>query len=578
MITTPSPPPINNLTSPSFSETFVAGNLVSGQLFFLHHIQISELFLALCIFITIHSLRQKKRHGLPVWPMLGMLPSLSLAVLGLQTNNIYEWLSQVLCRQNGTFLFQGPWFSSLFSVITSDPRNLEHLLKTKFSNFPKGPYFRDTVRDLLGDGIFNADDETWQRQRKTASIEFHSAKFRQLTADSLFELVHGRLLPVLEDSIKHSTAIDLQDILLRLTFDNVCMIAFGVDPGCLQLGLPKIPFAQAFEDATEATIMRFVTPSCLWKTMRYLNLGAERKLKRSIRGVDEFAEDVIRTRKKELPLLISATNNSNASNDDDKKNKQLRSDLLTVFMGLKDERGEAFSDKFLRDICVNFILAGRDTSSVALSWFFWLIHHNPEVEHKILQEICRIVGARTSSDRDREIKSDDDEAVVFKPEEIKKMEYLHAALSEALRLYPSVPLDHKEVVEDDVFPDGTILKKGTKVIYAMYSMGRMEAIWGKDCREYKPERWLRSSDGRFMSESAYKFTAFNGGPRLCLGKDFAYYQMKFVAASIIYRYRVKVVENHPVEPKLALTMYMKHGLKVTFQKRDHAERHKLLNI
>ena len=83
-------------------------------------------------------------------------------------------------------------------------------------------------------------------------------------------------------------------------------------------------------------------------------------------------------------------------------------------------------------------------------------------------------------------------------------------------------------------------------------MGRMEAIWGKDCREYKPERWLQPSDGRFMSESAYKFTAFNGGPRLCLGKDFAYYQMKFVAASIIYRYHVKVVENHRVKPKLAL--------------------------
>ncbi|PQP98339.1 cytochrome P450 86B1 [Prunus yedoensis var. nudiflora] len=157
------------------------------------------------------------------------------------------------------------------------------------------------------------------------------------------------------------------------------------------------------------------------------------------------------------------------------------------------------------------------------------------------------------------------------------MDYLQAALSEALRLYPSVPLDHKEVVEDDIFPDGTILKKGTKVIYAIYSMGRTEAIWGKDCRDYKPERWLRSSDGRFMSEPAYKFTAFNGGPRLCLGKDFAYYQMKFVAASIIYRYHVKVVEHHPVEPKLALTMYMKHGLKVTLQRRDHADRQKLIN-
>ncbi|KAI3453267.1 hypothetical protein Pfo_009930 [Paulownia fortunei] len=521
-----------------------------GFFSFFSEIQMIELFLAVLVFVAIHCLRQKKHQGLPNWPFVGMLPSL---ILGLQ-GNMYEWISEVLGRQNGTFTFKGPWFTNLNCVVTSDPRNLEYLLKTKFPNFPKGDYFRDTVRDLLGDGIFSADDEIWQRQRKTASLEFHSAKFRQMTTDSLLELVHARLLPVLEDSVRKSSWIDLQDILLRLTFDNVCMIAFGVDPGCLRPGLPDIPFARAFEDATEATIMRFVTPTLVWKAMRYLELGSEGKLKKSIKGVDDFAQEVIWARKKELSF------------DSTKQ----RSDLLTVFMGLKDEEGKPFSDKFLRDICVNFILAGRDTSSVALSWFFWLLNGNPVVEERILEEICGIV-----SDREEAKGGGNGDDFIFRPEEVKKMEYLHAALSEALRLYPSVPVDHKEVLEDDKFPDGTMLKKGTKVVYAIYAMGRMEGIWGKDCRDFKPERWLR--DRRFMSESAYKFTAFNGGPRLCLGKDFAYYQMKFAAASILYRYRVVVVENHPVVPKMALTMYMKHGLKVVLTRRDGLEIEKYLN-
>ncbi|KAF4387607.1 hypothetical protein G4B88_003934 [Cannabis sativa] len=538
------PKTMNNITTNTNNLTAAPATTTGENFVFFRHLQLLEIFAAIFVFIAIHSLRQKRKQGLPVWPVLGMLPSLASA---LQSNNMYEWISNVLKTQNGTFHFKGPWFSNLNCVVTSDPRNLEYLLKTKFVNFPKGPYFRDTVRDLLGDGIFSADNETWQRQRKTASIEFHSAKFRNLTTESLRELVHQRLLTVLDDSVQKLTALDLQEVLLRLTFDNVCMIAFGVDPGCLQKGLPEIPFAKAFEDATEATIFRFVTPTCLWKLMRYLNIGTEKKLKESLEGVDEFAEDVIQTRKKEL-----------SSRCDEKK---MKSDLLTVFMGLKDEKGEPFSHKFLRDICVNFILAGRDTSSVALSWFFWLLDRNPIVEQKILEEISKIV-------KEREVVDDDDEMVmVFKAEEIKKMDYLQAAISEALRLYPSVPVDHKEVVEDEKFPDGTELKKGTKVVYAIYAMGRAEAIWGKDCLEYKPERWL-GRDGRYMSESAYKFTAFNGGPRLCLGKDFAYYQMKFVAASIIYRYHVKVVENHPVVPKLALTMYMKHGLKVHLSRRD----------
>lgn len=536
------------------SSADLTGTSLSRRLLFLPEVQVVELFLALSVFVAIHSLRQKKHHGLPLWPIVGMLPSL---VSGIRTDT-YEWVSSILCRQNGTFVFKGPSFSSLNSVITCDPRNLEHLLKTKFSNFPKGEFFLGNVRDLLGDGIFNADGDTWQRQRKTASIEFHSTKFRNLTTESLLELVHSRLLAVLEEAFQSSNTIDLQDVLLRLTFDNVCMIAFGVDPGCLRPGLKNIPFAKAFEDATEMTVLRFVMPTALWKAMRYLDIGTERKLKRSIERVDEFAEEVIRTRKKELC----------GSHGEEKKKE--RSDLLSIFMGLKDEEGRPFSNKFLRDICVNFILAGRDTSSVALSWFFWLIDMNPVVEERILEEICRIVGEREKGVEEGGVQ------VVFKPEEVKKMEYLQAALSEALRLYPSVPVDHKEVVEDDVFPDGTVLKKGTKVIYAIYAMGRMESIWGQDCREYKPERWLR--DGHFMSESAYKFTAFNGGPRLCLGKDFAYYQMKFVAASILYRYRVKVVKDHPVVPKLALTMYMKHGLMVNLQKRDQSQIHKYLKI
>ncbi|VFQ99093.1 unnamed protein product [Cuscuta campestris] len=267
----------------------------------LSEIQMVELILALVVFLAIHSLRQEKKHGLACWPVVGMLPSL---VLGVQ-KDLYEWISGVLCRTNGTFTFRGPWFTNLNCVVTCDPRNLEYLLKEKFSNFPKGGYFRNTVQDLLGNGIFSADGGSWHSQRKTAGIEFHSSKFRSLTAESLLELVHQRLLPVLEESIISQSAadpLDLQDILLRFTFDNICMIAFGVDPGCLQPGLPEIPFAQAFEAATEATIMRFVIPTFIWKAMRYLGLGTEGDLKLSLKKVDQFADEVIRTRKKGLSL------------------------------------------------------------------------------------------------------------------------------------------------------------------------------------------------------------------------------------------------------------------------------------
>ncbi|KAK5770827.1 hypothetical protein PVK06_046982 [Gossypium arboreum] len=147
--------PNTNLTSSEYDDKFT-GIFVSRWLFFLH-LHIVELILALIVFIAIHYLRQKRRYGLPVWPVLGMLPTL---ISGLRSD-LFELISHIVCQQNGTFLFIGPWFSSLSFVVTADPRNLEHVLKTKFSVYPKGPSFRENVGDLLGDGIFSADDETW---------------------------------------------------------------------------------------------------------------------------------------------------------------------------------------------------------------------------------------------------------------------------------------------------------------------------------------------------------------------------------------------------------------------------------
>ena len=150
-------------------------------------------------------------------------------------------------------------------------------------------------------------------------------------------------------------------------------------------------------------------------------------------------------------------------------------------------------------------------------------------------------------------------------EELKQLNYLHAALSESMRLYPSVPIDNKDVTADDFLPDGTFVRKGTRLMYSIYSMGRMESIWGKDCLEFKPERWLRN--GVFTPESPFRYTVFNAGPRLCLGKELAYLQMKSVASAILRNYHVSLVEGHKVEYKLSLTLFMKYGLRVTLHPR-----------
>ncbi|KAK1365965.1 Cytochrome P450, family 94, subfamily D, polypeptide 2 [Heracleum sosnowskyi] len=375
----------------------------------------------------------------------------------------------------------------------------------------------------------------WKVQRKTASYEFNTKSLRNFVVHiSAAELQTG-LIPILRESARKNRVVDLQDLLERFAFDNICKLAFNVDPGCLK-GVGNYAgseFMQAFESAATLSAGRFMYIFMfLYKIKKFFNMGSEMKLKDSIKIVHEFADNIIRSRLQE-------------------RVERKDEDLLSRF--IQDSSNSA---EMLRDIIISFILAGRDTTSSLLTWFFWLLSSRPIVVDKILQELEQI----------RKINSDTD---TYSFDELREMQYLHAAISEALRLYPPVPVDTKLCENDDIWPDGTVIKKGWFATYNAYAMGRMESIWGEDCLEYRPERWL-DENGMCKQESTFKFPVFHAGPRICLGKDMAYIQMKSVAASVLKRFEFKAVnvkEDAIPEHVLSLTLRMKDGLNVSVTER-----------
>lgn len=238
-------------------------------------------------------------------------------------------------------------------------------------------------------------------------------------------------------------------------------------------------------------------------------------------------------------------------------------DLLSRFMKKKDGDGNLYRSSVLKRIALNFVLAGRDTSSVALSWFFWLVMNSAAVEANIIRELTSVLLDTRGADTAKWT----EEPLTF--DEADRLVYLKAALAETLRLYPSVPEDFKYVVSDDILPDGTAVPAGSTLTYSIYSVGRSRSVWGEDCLDFKPERWLSAAGDRFEPpKDAYKFVAFNGGPRTCLGKDLAYLQMKSVAAAVLLRFRLSLVPGHRVEQKISLTLFMKHGLRVNLTPRE----------
>ncbi|XP_021720716.1 cytochrome P450 86A1-like [Chenopodium quinoa] len=510
-----------------------------------------QIFLGMVAMLSVYmlwfsQLCRRLSTGPNLWPLVGSLP-----YLFKNRNRLHDWIASNLRRTSGAATYQTctiaiPFlaYKQGFYTVTCHPKNIEHILRTRFDNYPKGPQWQATFHDLLGQGIFNSDGETWLLQRKTAALEFTTRTLRQAMNRWVNRTIRTRLWKILETAEDEKKPIDLQDLLLRLTFDNICGLTFGKDPMTLSPGLPDNPFASAFDSATESTLQRLLYPGFLWRLKKVFQVGAEKRLQKSLQVVENYMSGALNARKE------------NPSDD-----------LLSRFMNKRDQNGNVFADDVLKRIALNFVLAGRDTSSVALSWFFWLVMNHPEVEAKIIDEISTVLKQTRGDEPGKWVR----EPLEF--DEADKLVYLKAALAETLRLYPSVPEDFKYVVNDDVLPDGTIVPAGSTVTYSIYSVGRMKTVWGEDCMEFRPERWLSEpvlgSGYRFEPpKDGYKFVAFNAGPRTCLGKELAYLQMKSVASAVLLRYRLQPVPGHRVEQKMSLTLFMKHGLKVYVEPRE----------
>ncbi|CAA7391779.1 unnamed protein product [Spirodela intermedia] len=431
-----------------------------------------------------------------------------------------------------------------YEINTCDPAIVEHILSSNFHGYGKGWYFYETMEALLGDGIFVVDGSKWLHQRKLSSRQF-STRFLRDYSGSVFKNNATKLAEVISDAAASDEVIDVQELFMKSTMDSIFEVAFGVQLNCVQ-GSDKeaAKFVRAFNESSALIMWRFFNP--LWKLERFLNIGSEAVLRKNINRVDEYVYKMIHAK-------IS------------RGEEQLKqeSDILSRFLQERAEDPTEMSLKYLRDIILSFVIAGKDTTAGTLSWFFHMLCKHPFVQEKISREVGTVLG---EAEAKAEL-SFGGFAGCITEEALEKMNYLRAALSETLRLYPAVPLDSKVCLADDRLPDGFDVVEGEVINFQPYAMGRMKYIWGEDAEDFRPERWL-DEDGVFRHESPYKFTAFQAGPRLCLGKEFAYRQMTIFAAVLLRFFEFKLAdEKKAVEYKPMLTLHINGGLRLhAFQK------------
>ncbi|KAK6125578.1 hypothetical protein DH2020_040680 [Rehmannia glutinosa] len=464
-------------------------------------------------------------------PLMKLMPTVYL-----KSHELYDKMTQVLAENKGTILLKTSWFTNLDTLVTSDPTNVQHVMS---SNYQRGSEFRKAF-DFLGDAAFIKDLHEWREEKKFTHAFYKENQFHKSTPKIIHHTLEKGLITVLDHALHQNQVINLQNLFNRYMLDATCLLATGFDLGSLRVGFPKAPLLDAMDDMAEAVFFRHILPERVWRMQRWLRIGKEKKLAEASVVVHQILGDYL-SKKYE--------------------NQETCEDFDVLRFYLSEAAGDSkksikHAEKtFLVANITTLLFAGRDTSGALLTWLFYLISTNPLVENKILEEIRQII-------------SPPKHYIFYKAEELSKLVYLQSALTESLRLFPPVPVIIRDPIREDVLPSGHKVDQKTKIILCTYAMGRMPEIWGEDCGEFKPERWISGKGSSGVKHVASNsFLAFGSGQWACPGREVAFTRMKAVVATILHNYHVQVLEGQRISPSVSALLTMKHGLKATISSR-----------
>lgn len=348
--------------------------------------------------------------------------------------------------------------------------------------------------EIFGQGIFMSNGANWKIQRDLSKPMFLQESRSEMFKEYLF--CADRLFKKLDSTTNTDTAIDVQRLFKKYTLDTFSLIAFGVDTNSLT---NPIPFSNSFDWILQEADRRSKDP-----TRKYWN---QPEWKRHVKIFGDFVLYIINQRRKA----------------DDWREK---SDYLSLLFAAEDENKESMTNEFIKDQIANFLIAGRDTTAMLISWTFYFLSKHPQVEELLINEVNTVYGEECKPD----IKK------------IKSLKYMQFVLDEVLRLRPpAVPVSSKLVTQDDILPNGVKLRKGEHVIFQPPVLQTLTKYWGNDALEFKPERW---QDQNKINRKA--FIPFRAGERICLGMTMAYEEAKCVLSLLLhkgYRFRQDTVKH-----------------------------------
>ncbi|MCB9004361.1 MAG: cytochrome P450 [Ardenticatenaceae bacterium] len=442
--------------------------------------------------------------GPPLYPVIGMTRRLDMQQHEAVLHFQHEF---------GDFVHLQIVHKRLYLV--SDPAGIKHVLQDNNHNYVKGLGLAK-AKVFLGEGLLTNEGEPWRRQRRLIQPAFHRQKISGFA--ETMTAVTSEMLAGWETAVAAQRPLNIAQEMMRLTLGIVAQTLFSTALTPEEMDT----VGRVMPHVLHVTNQRIQNVFAFWER---LPTPANRRFMADLAALDRIVYRIIAERR---------------------ETGGEQSDLLGMLMAARDEEtGAGMDDKQLRDEVMTLFLAGHETTANLLAWTWYLLSLHPDVRARLQEEVDGVLNGRIPTSAD-----------------VPNLTYTTQVLHEVLRLYPPAAIfSRTPLAADEV--SGYAVEPGSVVIISPYVMHRHPDYW-QNPAGFQPDRF---APGWERNLPRYVFIPFGGGPRLCIGNNFALMEAALIVAMVAQKYELDLVPGHPVEAEFAVTLRPRYGVQMMLRRR-----------
>ncbi len=398
------------------------------------------------------------------------------------------------------------------AIVTTSPAVIQHVLKTNAENYKKSEIQVKRMGHFLGKGLLTTHGEPWRIQRRLIQRGFDRKQLEILSS-------------IMQDSLRESLLefdrqvslgpVDIYPQLMKMTFSMVAKSLFGARLKDDDIELVSHTISTVQEFIVQQTIQPYLNP---WFAVS----GELRRHEEMRTRADSILLQYIRARRNQDP----------------------GHDLLQILMDARYSDGEGMSDALILSESMQLLVAGHETSSNALSWLLYLLSSRPDVLERVRAEFLSVLGEAPLSFAD-----------------VPRFEFTTQVIMEALRLYPPFWMIDRMAVADDRVGE-VVIPRGSMVIVFVHGAHHAERYW-PDPETFDPGRFTKANE---KLHTPFTHLPFGGGPRGCIGGNYAMLQILMILSELLRRYDLQLTPGQKIEPRPMVILRPKYGIRMSFSR------------